>query len=468
LAHRRGGAALPTVGFLSMGASATLLVIIGSRVLSPPAFSGLYVAWTIVNVFGFGIGTPTEQLISRRMNAAAPGSLRPALFRLVLAALISVAVTVGLAVGSAQARNFPLLVPSALIAIVGWTAVVIVRGRLAGSGDLLGYAGVLGVESVARTALLAACLVLPGRAMILMAAAVAVPVLAAAALGALVVIPQALPGPAKSASDGGNAGTREQVWFVLYSVGYQVSVQAAVLLLGWRAGADRTAVVGSFGAVNSYFRAPTVVIGGILTHAMVRLSRAWGAADPAGMRAALHGALRNAIVVGFGGTLVLCLMAPVVLPIYYHHPLGLPLLLMASLAVSTVLMVLAATLTQPLLAAARGGTAGLAWLAGGATTVVMFALSTGTDGLAAAALICGPAVALAITAARVWQLARVDLAGLSPQAAHVHDGRTSDSTAASRRVRVAPSARHANPGYWPHQVGLEPLAPSVDFDAEGD
>jgi O-antigen/teichoic acid export membrane protein len=435
LARRRGGAALPTAGFLSIGVSATLLVFIGSRVLSAPAFSGLFVAWTIVNVFGFGIGTPTEQLISRRMNAAASGSLRPALFRLLIAALISAAITIGLAVGSPQARDFPLLVPSALIAIIGWTAVVVVRGRLAGSGDLLCYAGVLGVESVTRALLLAACLVLPGRATILMAAAVAVPVLAAAGLGAMVVIPQALPGLARSAlvaSSGsvpgaGYGDVREQLWFVMYSVGYQVCLQAAVLLLGWRAGAARTAVVGAFGAANSYFRTPTVLMGGITTHALVMLSRAWGAGDQAGMRSALRAALRNGIVVGFGGTLLLGVTAPVLLPIYYHHKLGLPLSLLAGLAVSTVITVLAAILVQPLLAAGRGGTAGVAWLAGGATTVVMFALSSGTDRLATAALVCGPSVALAIAVGGVWRLAQADLARPSPRAAHIDSARITNS-----------------------------------------
>jgi O-antigen/teichoic acid export membrane protein len=441
LARRRGGAALPTAGFLSIGVSATLLVVIGSRVLSAPAFSGLFVAWTIVNIFGFGIGTPTEQLISRRMNAAAPGSLRPALSRLLLAALISAAVTIGLAVGSAQAHDYPLLAPTALIAIGGWTAVVVIRGRLAGSGDLLGYAGVLGAESVIRTILLSASLLMPGEAKILMAAAVAVPVLVAAALGALFVIPQAVPGLARvpgsavsngstpngSAPNRGDGGAREQLWFVMYSVGYQVCLQAAVLLLGWRAGAARPAVVGAFGAANSYFRTPTVLMGGITTHALVMLSRAWGAADPAGMRAELRGALRNGIMVGLGGTLLLCAVAPAVLPIYYHHKLGLPLSLMAGLAVSTVLTVLAAILVQPLLAAARGGTAGLAWLTGGVTTVIMFALSSGTDRLATAALICGPLVAVLIAIAGVRRLGQADQPGSVPRAAHVPGVRITDS-----------------------------------------
>lgn len=444
LARRRGGAALPTAGYLSIGVSATLLVIIGSRVLSAPAFGGLFVAWTIVNVFGFGIGTPTEQLISRRMNAAAPGSLRPALFRLLAAALISALVTIGLAVGSSQARDFPLLVPTGLIAILGWTAVVVVRGRLAGCGDLLGYAGVLGAESIARILLLGACLLLPGKAMTLMAAAVAMPVLVAAALGAVFLIPHALPGlampgstlsigstPTPSTASGstvreGDGGAREQLGFVMVSVGYQVCLQAAVLLLSWRAGAARPAVVGAFGAANSYFRTPTVLMGGITTHALVMLSRSWGAADLGGMRTALLRALRNGVVVGLGGTILLCAMAPVVLPIYYHHRLGLPLYLMAGLAVSTVLTVLAAILVQPLLAAARGGMAGLAWLVGGITTVVMFALSTGTDRLATAALICGPLIALAIATAGVWRLARNGRAGLSAQAPDVR-ARLTDS-----------------------------------------
>lgn len=430
---------LPTAGYLSSGVSATLLIAIGSRVLSAAAFSGLFVAWTIVNAFGFGVGTPTEQLISRRMNAGAPGSLRPALFRLLLAVLISAVVTVGVAVGSPQARDFPLLVPTALIAITGWTALVIVRGRLAGCGDLLGYAGLLAAESVVRILLLGACLLLPGQAMVLMAAAVAVPFLVAAVLGAVIVIPRALPGLAKSvsASSAGSIanavipeeqgqgtrdqGTREQLGFVMVSVGYQVCLQAAVLLLAWRSGAARPAVVGAFGAANSYFRTPTVLTGGVTTHALVMLSHAWGAGDLDRVRTALRRALRQGVVLGLGGTLLLCLMAPVLLPIYYHHPLGLPLHLLAGLAVSTVLTVLAAIMVQPLLATGRSGTAALVWLAGGTITVLMFMLSSGTDWLATWALICGPSIAMAIATAGVWRLSQTDLAGVSLRAVQVRD-----------------------------------------------
>jgi O-antigen/teichoic acid export membrane protein len=262
--------------------------------------------------------------------------------------------------------------------------------------------------------------------MTLMAAAVAVPVLLAAALGAVILIPQARPAVAMQA-DWADRGGREQLWFVMVFVGLQVCLQSAVLLLSWRAGAARPAVVGAFGAVNSYFRAPTVVMGGIITHALVICSRAWGAADRAGMRTALRVALRNGLVVGLGGTLVLALVAPVVLPVYYHHRLGLPLSIMAGLAVSTVFTVLAAIMVQPLLAAGRGATAGLAWLVGGATTVVMFALSSGTDRLATAALICGPLLTLAIAASGVWRLAQSDLARPSLQPPHLHSARVTDS-----------------------------------------
>lgn len=411
ICRRRGGALPATAGFLGIGVSATLLVMFGSRVLSAEAFSGLFVAWTITNTFGFGGGTPTEQVISRRLNVGAPDPVRGPLRRMAAVGLIAGAVTVLLGFGTASGRAYPYLIPAASLAIMGWVAVVYVRGRIAGAGDLLAYGVVLGTEAVLRALLIVAAMIAPGAAGVLLGASVAVPLLAAAALGAVFVVPAGAPGTraeAETTVDGASAGQQagEQAGFMAVSIGYQVCLQAAVLLLGWRLPESRQAVVGAFGAVNSYFRTPTVLMGGITTHALVALSHAWGAGDLAGFRAALRRALRDVALVGMGGTVLVGAAAPVLLPIYYPHPLDLPLHLFAALAVSTVAATFGTLMIQPLLAAGRVRGAALAWGGGGVATVALFAVSGGTDVLASVAILVGPVAALLVALLEVRRTSR--------------------------------------------------------------
>jgi O-antigen/teichoic acid export membrane protein len=403
ICRRRGGALPVTAGFLGIGVSATLLVMVGSRALSQEAFSGLFVAWTVATVFGFGVGTPTEQVISRRLNVGAPDPVRGSMRLLRVAALIAAAVSTVLALTSASGRAFGLLGPTAVLAIVGWVAVVEVRSRLAGAGDLVAYGIVLGAEALLRVLLLVAGAVFREAAGPLLAASVAVPLLVAAAVGLVFAVPDR-PVPDREPEDAAAIPAGEHQSFVVVSVGYQVCLQAAVLLLGWRTGSDRQAVVGAFGAANSYFRSPTVVMGGITTHALVALSHAWGAADPARFSAELRRAVRNIAVVGLGGSLLALAASPVVLPLYYPHALGLPPYVIGALVLSTVLASFGSVMIQPLLAAGRVRGAALAWGLGGLLTIALFAMSSGTDVLASLGLVAGPLTALVVALVELRRL----------------------------------------------------------------
>jgi O-antigen/teichoic acid export membrane protein len=395
------------VGFVGIGVSAALLVMVGSRVLAKETFGGLFVAWTVCTVFGFGVGSPTEQVISRRLNVGAPDPVRGPLRQLGVAGLIAAAAGLLLGLTSASGRAFGLLGPTALLAIAGWVVVVVVRSRLAGAGDLVAYSWVLGAEAVLRVLLLAAAAVFRGAAEPLLAASVAVPLLGAAAVGLVFVVPKIgepdrtpddapQDAPLTTPQDAPEIPAGEQWSFITVSVGYQVCLQAAVLVLGWRAGTEQQALVGAFGAANTYFRSPTVVTGGITTHALVALSHAWGVADRRAFSAALRRAVRSIIVVGLGGTALAFAAMPFLMPIYYPHPLGLPVHLLAALGVSTVLALFGILMIQPLLAAGRVRGAALAWGLGGLITVAVFAPSSGTDALASAGLVAGPLTAVVV------------------------------------------------------------------------
>jgi len=415
--RRRGGPALPTVGFVAVGASSALLLAGGPRLLPTAAFSGLALAWTLTSLFGVGVATPTEQLATRRGNAPGTGEVRTPLAVLALLGAAAAALAALAAPRLDPHATFPALGWSAALGILAWVALAATRSRLAGAGDLVAYAGVLGVEAVVRVALVAAAVADRAHAAALLAAAVGVPILASAASGWLVALaggtaPAAGPGTAPGATAGDpDAGPgapavliREQPAFVASSVGYQLCLSGAALLLAARAGAHEPAVVGAFVAASTYFRAPTLLTGGVTTHALVELSHARGRGDTSAFRAGLRAALRagGTIVVGVSAALVVA--APLALPLYYGHPLRLPVVVLGALAVSTVVGVLASVLTQPLLAARRGGVAALAWCAGAAVTAVGVLADPGVGRLTAAGLLAGPLVALVVQGGAVRHL----------------------------------------------------------------
>lgn len=391
VARRRGGALLTTVGYLGVGGSFALLGGAGPWLLGPSVTAGLTLVTVIASVFGFGVGAPTEQLVSRRLNAGGSGGSREPLGWLLGAGALT-ALGAALTTGwSREARLFSFLVPGLLLAVGGWVALVAVRSRLAGAGDLWAYAAVLLAESAARVALVVAAVLDRGDRVPLLGAAVGVPLLLAAAVAACVEVPAA-PAVGTEPAMSVRARAGEQGSFIAVSFCYQICLNALTLVLGLRGAASP--VVSAVGAANSYFLAPTVLMGGVTTHALVALSHAWGQSDLRAFAAARTSSLRRGTVTAVAATGVAAIAEPIALPFYYDHNLGLSFALLASMAVSTVVTVLAVVAIQPLLAAGNGRPAALAWMAGAVVTVAALALSSGTNWLACVALVGGPGVAL--------------------------------------------------------------------------
>jgi O-antigen/teichoic acid export membrane protein len=400
LAVRRGGSVDTTAGYLAVGLSAAALLSVGPRLLGAHAFSGLGLAWTVTSVFGFGIAFPTEQLLSRRLNVGlARGIRRPMYWLAAAGALVALAgVPIGAQLPAAQGfRPFAI---SIALAIVGWVGAIAVRGRLAGAGDLRAYGLVLLLESGTRIALVCVALVERCAAPAALGAAVGAPLLVAAAVGAVLRVERP---PSADGKRSDQLGT-EQLAFIAVALGYQVCLNAPPLVFAWRTGDATVAAVGAFVAANTYFRTPTVIMGGTVTHALVTLSQAWGICDLHLFRAALGRAMRNVTVVGVGASALVAAAAPLLLHLYYGSSLSLPILLLGALAVSSLIAGIALVAVQPLLAAGLGSIAALAWAAGALTTLALFTLSSGRDALAAAGLVAGPVVALAWAQ---WAVARL-------------------------------------------------------------
>jgi O-antigen/teichoic acid export membrane protein len=392
VARRRGGATLTTVGFLGVGGSFALLGGAGPWLLHQHVTSGLTLVMVLASVFGFGVASPIEQLVSRRLNAGGGGGSREPLRWLLLAGVLTAATAAVAVRDSSYAHLFHWLVPGVILAVAGWVAVVTVRSRLAGAGDLWSYAAVLVVEAVVRLLLIAAAIIDRGDDVALLGAAVGVPLLVAAGAAALIRVPPAETRPVDEPKMTVRARVGEQGSFVAVALCYQICLNALTLVLSARGAA--TATVSAVGAANSYFLAPTVLMGGVTTHALVSLSHAWGRRDLAAFVATKASSLRRGTLTAVVATGLAAAVEPVALPFYYDHDLGLPVVLLASMALSTVVTVVAVVAIQPLLAAGHGRPAALAWLAGAAVTVVALALSSGTNWLACVALLGGPAVAL--------------------------------------------------------------------------
>lgn len=373
-----------TIGYLGVGGTMALLLVAGSSLMSVHRDGGLVFVVYVANIFGLGVATPTELLITRRYNVGAVGDVqRPRAVLLLVAVLTGAAAWVFAASSSAHSGD-PWVGPGAALAVLGWVALISARSRLAGVGDLHAYAVVLVCESAARALLLVAAVLFRSASDALLFLGAGLPLLAAAAVAAAVHTTfEPHPEGAEVETQG-----REQLSFIVVLLGYQACLNLAPLLLAARTGNA------AFGNANAYFRTPLVMLGGIYTHGLVGLSHAWGAGNLPQFRATLRGALRRTAVLMVAVSAAVSAAAPIALRVLYHPRPDLPLPVFAALAVSGVLAGLAVVTGLALQASGRADTAATAWLAAGIVTTAAFAVSNGTDGVAVAGLVLGPLLAL--------------------------------------------------------------------------
>lgn len=412
-AQRRGGVASVTISNLAVGASAALLLGGAPRLLGHVSFVGLSLAWTVTTVFGYGLAMPTEQLLSRRLNARdARGASSPTLWLGLMAAACAVAVIL-LGSKSEAARTDPYLTASAVVGILGWALVASVRGRVAGGGDLHAYAWLLGVEAAARILLVAVAAAHRPWAAWLLAASIGGPILVAGLAGVQAASRKPTstvgPGGAKSPSPPQPSGRAEPLAFIFVALGYQVCLNSPALVLEARVGAAAATSVGAFVVASSYFRLASVLAAGYATHALASLSHAWGIRDFDGFHRLLRKALVGATTMSALTTAVAAAVSPLALPLFYGRDPHLGRMVLASLAISTVIATVAAVSATALMAVGHGASAAAWWLFGGIVLTLVIAFDQDLGALTAIGLTAGPAVALCgllITTARFsaqWQ-----------------------------------------------------------------
>ena len=122
---------LLAAGFGLVAISSAGVLAVGPRVTSHASFSGISVGVLISVVFGFGVATPTEQLISRRQNAGdfARGK-SPAFWLGICASLTAFAVVFVVVATDAGHRYAPMT--WSVLAVLGWYLVVTSPGGSVG------------------------------------------------------------------------------------------------------------------------------------------------------------------------------------------------------------------------------------------------------------------------------------------------------------------------------------------------
>lgn len=367
--------------------------------LGPDSFGGLAWVWTLATIYGFGLATPTEQVVIQRSGARRAGTIRTPVGVLIGGALLAVT---GLAITGprvASVHSFGPLVPSAVLAVAGWSVVAVARGRLAARGDMVAYGAVLLMESAMRLGLVALAWTMPAASPALLGLAVGLPTLLAGAVAALMTRGRDATSPEETR--GGPLSPSPHLSFVVVACGYQACLNGPPLLLGWGAPSLTSAALGAFVVANTWFRSPTILTGGTSVHALGVLTRTWSTGDRDGFARHLRRSLGVAATTAAGASAVCLAAAPLALPLLYGTETGLDARLALALACSTVLSVAAVMVGTALLAIGHGADAAVAWMVGALLTSALVLTSGGLTGVLNLAIVLGPLATFVLGAARL-------------------------------------------------------------------
>ena len=358
---------LLATGFGLVAASSAVLLAAGPRVMSHSSFSGISVGVLISVVFGFGVSTPTEQLISRQRNAGeAARGFSAARWLAICAALTVVAILVTVLATSAR-HSYPLMAWS-ILAVLGWSLVSPRRGELLGRQRMSAYALTMIVEGVARTLLVLAALVWRDGATFLIGLAIGLPLVASA--GAAHV----LGGRGRVTEPRGLPPAFEQVSFVVIALGYTASLNLPPVALSWKISSQNSDFVGAFVIASSWMRLPTILIGTFTVSALVGLSRAVARGSVTDFRRGLVRSGGACLGLAFVGAAVCGLTAGPATTLLYGSRVTLPSHATAYLAASTVLAITCAWLSVPLMALRRPHSAAPIWAVGSALVLLTLVL----------------------------------------------------------------------------------------------
>jgi len=390
LLQRLGPAAM-VVGYGAVGASAFALLAAGPRLLGPDGYSSLALTWTVVTIIGIGVAAPGEQTITRSIAAGGEDGVvaavarRLALLPVVAALLLPAAV----ALFDVEVRDAGVWALTLTLSAGSWVALAGARGVLAGWHRFDRYAATLLTESISRVVLVAVALLDDARALAWLAASVAVPLMASAAVGWW-----ALRGRVDLAAQSfPEDSRREQTSITAVAMLGQVCMSTAPLWLHWQS-ADE-ALSGAFVSATSYMRIPLLLAGGIYGPILAQAAQAYAERD----RQRVWNRTLAGLFAGVGGSgvgvLILLLVSGPALTLLYGGDIGLSSAVLVLLGLSTVGSVAGNVLTQVQYGCEQSSSTVIAWLPAAVLTTLLFATSGGDVGRMAASMALGQFVAVA-------------------------------------------------------------------------
>jgi O-antigen/teichoic acid export membrane protein len=343
------------LGFGLIAVSGTAVLAIGPRIISHHDFSGISLAWVVSVVFGFGVATPTEQLISRRTNAGDSARGRsPSYWLVVLAGFTIISITV-LTLFTNVGRHYPLLLWS-LLAVLGWSLVSPRRGELLGHQAMPAYALSMIVEGVLRVALVALAAIGGAPSEFLLGLSIGLPIVVSAAVAHMTLVRHKSPRTAVGVAPG-----FEHLSFMAIAFGYQVSINLPPLAMSWKVSAHNSDFVGAFVVANSWMRVPTILMGTITVAALAELSRVVPTGSVIAFRAVMKRSGLACLTLALGGAIVCLVLARPATTLLYGERVNMPSYSFVCLAGSTILAILCSWLSTPLMALRHSMVAARLW-----------------------------------------------------------------------------------------------------------
>ena len=416
------------VGLVVNGIMSYAFLGIAGRTLGKEAFGPLSVLWALIYLVGPGFFLPLEQEVSRALaNRWARGLGAGPLVR--QAGQLGAALTGVLVLASVLAA--PLLLDhlfddqvliwiSFVLATIGYAAVHLARGTLAGLGRFRGYAAYFVYENTLRVA--------AGVGLALLGADTAGPYAVAVGLAPGIALALALRGEHDLASDGPAAPWNELRAalgsLLAASVLTAFLLYAGVLAVALLADDSEAGDTGVFLAGLAVSRVPVFLFQAVQAALLPKLSALAGAGRFHEFRERLGRLLVAVTVIGAAGTAGAYLLGPFLVRLLFGEEFALDRVDLGLLALSSAAFMLAVALGQALIALEGQSRVAVGWLVG----VIGFLAVTAAGDDLFLRVESGLAAGSALAAVVIGVLARHELHG--KLRAHPHTLTTIDRTTA--------------------------------------
>jgi len=366
------GAIIVASGLLVVGLTSYGFLTVTARHLPPADFSAIASLWFLMYALAGGFFLPLEQETTR---AVAQRVLRgqvlgPVVIRVTALGVGLLVVMVGtlllfrVPIAEHLLGGRTTLVVPLCMALVGMAGLYVTRGVLAGNSCFVRYAGQLAGEGVLRFGLTIVVLVAGTATVGSIGLAVGL-----APLIVLVATLTVLPRPGGKAAAGSWPEVTQNLGLLLVaSVCAQGMANAGPIVLGLM-GVDR-ATVGQFAAGFYLVRLPLFFTGALQASLLPQLVAAAGVGDREGFDRTLRQLLVAVVGLGAVALVAFAAVGPQVVRLLFGSSYVVGRMDLVVLALSSVLLLLAALLQSAALATSGHRTVAAAWAASGATFVV--------------------------------------------------------------------------------------------------